>query len=74
MKAWLKTWADRALAFIKEPCISQYGFGAQFLPKDEEGQKRMKMAELKNARLAMIAFGGAVTQAVITAHPFPWLF
>lgn len=51
-----------------------YGFGAQFLPKDEEGQKRMKMAELKNGRLAMIAFGGAVTQAVITAHPFPWLF
>jgi len=51
-----------------------YGFGYQFLPKDEEGQKRMRMAELKNGRLAMVAFGGAITQAVITRHPFPWLY
>jgi len=43
-------------------------------PKDEEGQKRMRMAELKNGRLAMVAFGGAITQAAITRHPFPWLF
>eukprot|EP00972_Heterocapsa_arctica_P060902 8982220-Heterocapsa_arctica.AAC.1 len=45
-----------------------------FFPKDEEGQKRMRLAELKNGRLAMVAFGGAITQAVITRHPFPWLF
>eukprot|EP00929_Paragymnodinium_shiwhaense_P103713 TRINITY_DN673_c0_g5_i1.p1 TRINITY_DN673_c0_g5~~TRINITY_DN673_c0_g5_i1.p1 ORF type:complete len:276 (-),score=88.10 TRINITY_DN673_c0_g5_i1:160-987(-) len=51
-----------------------YGLGYQFLPKDEEGQKRMRMAELKNGRLAMVAFGGAITQAVLTRHPFPWLF
>jgi len=51
-----------------------YGIGSQFLPKDEEGQKRMRLAELKNGRLAMVAFGGAITQAVITQHPFPWLY
>merc|ERR1712107_438760 len=51
-----------------------YNFGIQFLPKDEEGQKRLRLAELKNGRLAMIAFGGAVTQAVITHNPFPWLY
>jgi len=51
-----------------------YGFGTQFLPKDEEGQKQMRLKELKNGRLAMVAFGGAITQAVITRHPFPWLF
>jgi len=50
-------------------------YGLTFLfPKDEEGQKRMRTAELKHARLAMVAFGGAITQAVITRHPFPWLF
>jgi len=55
-------------------CAGDYGFGVKFLPKDEEGQKRMRMAELKNGRLAMIAFGGSITQAVITQHPFPWLY
>merc|ERR1719499_3043117 len=55
-------------------CAGDYGFGVQFLPKDEEGQKTMRVKELKNARLAMVAFGGAITQAVITRHPFPWLF
>jgi len=50
-----------------------YGLTNLF-PKDEEGQKKMRMAELKNGRLAMVAFGGAITQAVITRHPFPWLY
>lgn len=55
-------------------CAGDYGFGVQFLPKDEEGQRKIRLAELKNGRLAMVAFGGAITQAVITRHPFPWLF
>jgi len=50
-----------------------YGLTA-LLPQDEEGQRKMRLAELKNGRLAMVAFGGAITQAVITRHPFPWLF
>jgi len=55
-------------------CAGDYNLGAQFLPTDEEGQRKIRTAELKNGRLAMVAFGGAVTQAVITRHPFPWLF
>jgi len=55
-------------------CAGDYGFGVQFLPKDEEGQRKLRLAELKNGRLAMVAFGGAITQAVLTRHPFPWLF
>merc|ERR1712186_48488 len=50
-----------------------YGLTA-LLPKDEEGQKAMRLKELKNGRLAMIAFGGAITQAALTRHPFPWLY
>jgi len=50
-----------------------YGLTGLF-PKDEEGQKRMRLAELKNGRLAMLAFSGAVTQAALTQHPFPWLY
>jgi len=50
-----------------------YGLTGIF-PKDEEGQKRMRLAELKNGRLAMLAFSGAVTQAALTQHPFPWLY
>ncbi|CAE7356809.1 FCPE [Symbiodinium natans] len=50
-----------------------YGLTSWF-PSDEEGQKKMRLAELKNGRLAMLAFAGAVTQAVLTRHPFPWLY
>lgn len=50
-----------------------YGLTSLF-PSDEEGQKKMRTAELKNGRLAMMAFAGAVTQAALTRHPFPWLF
>ena len=50
-----------------------YGLTSWF-PSDEEGQKRMRLAKLKNGRLAMLAFAGAVTQAVLTRHPFPWLY
>jgi len=38
-------------------------FGKGFLPKTEQGIKDMKLKELKNGRLAMLAFSGCITQA-----------
>ena len=32
------------------------------------------MKELANGRLAMFAFGGVVTQSVLTGNSFPYLF
>ena len=36
--------------------------------------ERYQVAELKNGRLAMMAFSGIVTQAVLTGHGFPYQF
>jgi len=51
-----------------------YRLGANFLPQDEAKVKEMKLKELKNGRLAMLAFGGAITQATLTGNGFPWLY
>ncbi|CAL1136017.1 unnamed protein product [Cladocopium goreaui] len=51
-----------------------YRLGVNFLPKDEAKIKEMKLKELKNGRLAMLAFGGAITQATLTGNGFPWLY
>merc|ERR1719412_1628454 len=51
-----------------------FRLGAQFLPKDPEKAKEMKLKELKNGRLAMLAFGGAITQAVLSGTGFPWMY
>jgi len=42
-------------------------------PTDPEKQKEMKLAELKNGRLAMIALGGMVSGALVTGHGFPYI-
>jgi len=51
-----------------------YRLGVNFLPSDEAKVKEMKLKELKNGRLAMLAFGGAITQATLTGNGFPWLY
>jgi hypothetical protein len=42
-------------------------------PTDPEKAKKMKLAELKNGRLAMVALGGMVHGAIVTGHGFPYL-
>ncbi|CAE7306841.1 FCPE [Symbiodinium sp. KB8] len=39
-----------------------YWLGKQFLPKEPEKEKDMRLKELENGRLAMFAFSGIVTQ------------
>jgi light-harvesting complex I chlorophyll a/b binding protein 1 len=39
----------------------------------EEKKAKYAMAELKNGRLAMLAFSGMVTQAVLTGNEFPYV-
>ena len=51
-----------------------YQLGTSFLPSDPAKVKEMKLKELKNGRLAMLAFGGAITQATLTGNGFPWLY
>jgi len=51
-----------------------YQLGLGFLPKEEDKITEMKLKELKNGRLAMLAFGGAITQATLSGNGFPWLY
>jgi len=41
--------------------------------KNEEEIKFVKLQELKNGRLAMLAFSGVVTQSILTGHSFPYV-
>ena len=52
-----------------------YGFDpAGFLiGKTDEEIEEMKVKEITHARLAMMAFSGVVTQAVLTQGPFPYV-
>ena len=52
-----------------------YGFDpAGFLiGKSEEEIEELKVKEITHSRLAMMAFSGVVTQAVLTQGPFPYV-
>ncbi|CAB9502950.1 Fucoxanthin-chlorophyll a-c binding protein, chloroplastic [Seminavis robusta] len=55
----------------REP--GDFGFGNKFLEgMSEDEVKTMKYKELANGRLAMMAFGGMVTQSVLYDKGFPY--
>jgi light-harvesting complex I chlorophyll a/b binding protein 1 len=56
------------------PGRKEIGAYLKQLPKNESAMVFLKLSELKHCRLAMIAFGGAWTQACLTAHSFPWIW
>ena len=57
-----------------ERAPGDYQFGMIFAPTDPAKFKAKQLADLKNGRLAMLAFGGMVTQAQLTGHEFPFLY
>merc|ERR1719182_1217922 len=56
----------------REP--GDYGFDPLGFGTDPEKLDDLRMKELANGRLAMFAFGGCVTQAVLTGNSFPYFF
>jgi len=61
-----------------KPLAGDYGFDPfSFYPKDNAGQERMQLAEIKNGRLAMIAVTGFAYQELFTnagvMHSIPFL-
>jgi light-harvesting complex I chlorophyll a/b binding protein 1 len=56
----------------REP--GDFGFDPLGFGTDPEKLDDLRMKELANGRLAMFAFGGAVTQSVLTGNAFPYLF
>jgi light-harvesting complex I chlorophyll a/b binding protein 1 len=50
-----------------------FGFGTKYYEgKSEEQIKKLKYNEIMNGRLAMLAFGGMVTQSVLYDKGFPY--
>ena len=51
-----------------------FGFGTWYLEgKTADQAKLLRYQEIKNGRLAMMAFGGVVTQSVLFDADFPYL-
>jgi len=72
----VRRWQELGLGFDKLTLetAGDLGWGKAVMPKTEEGRLLMKTKELKNGRLAMLAFSGAMTQAVIFQAPhFPFV-
>jgi hypothetical protein len=57
-----------------ERAPGDFNFGTTFAPTDPAKFKQKQLAELKNGRLAMLAFGGMVTQAQLTGNEFPFFY
>ena len=56
----------------REP--GDFGFGSWYLEgKTPDQVKLLKYQEIKNGRLAMMAFGGVVTQSVLFDATFPYI-
>jgi len=51
-----------------------YGFDPFGFASDPAKLEELQMKELANGRLAMFAFSGFVTQAVLTGHSFPYFY
>ena len=49
-----------------------FGFDPLGFSKSPEAAKKLAVNELKNGRLAMMAFSGIVTQAALTGKGFPY--
>eukprot|EP00445_Apocalathium_hangoei_P091551 CAMPEP_0204239686 /NCGR_PEP_ID=MMETSP0361-20130328/94505_1 /ASSEMBLY_ACC=CAM_ASM_000343 /TAXON_ID=268821 /ORGANISM="Scrippsiella Hangoei, Strain SHTV-5" /LENGTH=140 /DNA_ID=CAMNT_0051212483 /DNA_START=24 /DNA_END=446 /DNA_ORIENTATION=- len=47
--------------------------GKQVLPKDPEQERLMRLKEIENGRLAMLAFSGICTQAVLFKSTWPFM-
>merc|ERR1712187_1053715 len=56
---------------VREP--GDFFIGKQFLPKDPEKNAEMRLKELENGRLAMLAFSGICTASVYLGKPWPFL-
>ena len=51
-----------------------YGFDPLGFASDPKKLEELQMKELANGRLAMFAFGGFVTQSVLTGSTFPYMY
>ena len=56
----------------REP--GDYGFDPLGFASDPAKKADLQMKELANGRLAMFAFGGFVTQSVLTGNTFPYTY
>jgi hypothetical protein len=50
-----------------------YFFGKKFLPQEPAKERDMRLKELENGRLAMVAFSGICTQAVLFKSTWPFM-